>query len=49
MANPSPKDQVAATRALLRAMMAAAGHGGPNATAAAEAANVEIDKQTGRK
>jgi len=45
----TPADQRDATRGVLRAMNAAAGHGGPMATAAIEAANDEIDRQTGRR
>jgi len=43
------RDQVEATRRKLREMNEQAGHGGPQATAAIEAANDEIDRQTGRK
>jgi hypothetical protein len=43
-----PEDQVTATRTVLRVMNAAAGHGGPNATAAIEAADKIIDATAGK-
>jgi hypothetical protein len=46
---PKPQDQVEATRRTLRQMNERAGHGGPQATAAVEAADAIIDATAGRK